>query len=92
MLLRAIINKNIKTWEECLPHVKYSYKCSVHSANKFSPFKIVYGFNHLTPLDLSPLPLSEHVNLDGKKKAEFVKKTHEKARLNIERRKEQYTK
>jgi hypothetical protein len=48
------------------------------------PFEILYGFNPLTPLDLSPLPLTEHVNLDGKKKADFVKQIHEKARLNIE--------
>jgi hypothetical protein len=41
-------------------------------------------------LDLSPLPLTEHVNLDGKKKADFVKQIHEKARLNIERRTDQY--
>ena len=83
-LLRAIIKKNIKTWEDCLPHVEFSYNRTIHSATKFSPFEIVYGFNPLTPLDLSPLPMSEHVNLDGKKKAEFVKQIHEKARLNIE--------
>ncbi|XP_031377624.1 uncharacterized protein LOC116193034, partial [Punica granatum] len=58
----------------------------------FSPFEVVYGFNPLTPLDLSHLPLTEHVNLDGKKKAEFVKQIHEKTRLNIERKTEQYTK
>jgi hypothetical protein len=46
----------------------------------------VYGFNPLTPLDLSPLPLMEHVTLDGKKKADFVKQIHEKTRLNIERK------
>ncbi|XP_031405676.1 uncharacterized protein LOC116214408, partial [Punica granatum] len=63
-----------------------------HSATKFSPFEVVYGFNPLTPLDLSPLPLTEHVNLDGKKKVEFVKQIHEKTRLNIERKTEQYTK
>jgi hypothetical protein len=89
-LLRAIIRKNIKTWEECLPHVEFAYNRAVHSATKFSPFEIVYGFNPLTPLDLSPLPLTEHINLDGKKKADFVKQIHEKARLNIERRTEQY--
>ena len=69
-MLRAIIKKNIKAWEECLPHVEFAYNRSIHSAPKFSPFEIVYGFNPLTPLDLSPLLVSEHVNLDGKKKAE----------------------
>jgi hypothetical protein len=33
---------------------------------------------------------TEHVNLDGNKKADFVKQIHEKARLNVERRTEQY--
>jgi hypothetical protein len=59
-------------------------------ATKSSPFEIVYGFNPLSPFNLTPLPLSERVNLDGKKKAEFVKMIHEKARLNIERRTKQY--
>ena len=44
----------------------------------------MYGFNPLTPLDLTPLPISELVNLDGKSKAEFVKQLHEKVRLDIE--------
>jgi hypothetical protein len=89
-LLRAIIKKNLKTWEDCLPHAEFAYNRSIHSATKFSPFEIVYGFNPLSPLDLTSLPVSERVNLDGKKKAEFVKMIHEKARLNIERRTKQY--
>ena len=42
-----------------------------------SPFEIVYGFNPLTPLDLLPLLVNETTSLDGKKKAEMVKKLHE---------------
>ena len=42
-LLRAIIKNNIKTWE--LLHVEFSYNCTIHLANKFLPFEIVYGFN-----------------------------------------------
>ena len=91
-LLRAIIQKNLKTWADCLPHVEFAYNRCVHSATKFSPFDIVYGFNPLTPLDLTPLPLSERINLDGKKKADFVKQIHEKAKQHIERRTEQYVK
>ena len=91
-MFRAIITKNIKSWEECLPHVEFSYNCFVHSVTKFCPFEIIYGFNPLTPLDLSPLPMSERANLDGKRKADFVKQIHEKARFNVERRTEQYAK
>ena len=73
-LLRAIIQKNIKTWEDCLPHVEFAYNRCVHSTTNFSPFENVYGFNPLTPLDLTPLHLSECANLDGKKKADLLKR------------------
>ncbi|XP_019056297.1 PREDICTED: LOW QUALITY PROTEIN: uncharacterized protein LOC109116034 [Tarenaya hassleriana] len=56
-LFRSLVKKNLKSWEDCLPHLEFAYNRSVHSATKFSPFEIVYGFNPLTPLDLSPLPL-----------------------------------
>ncbi|XP_075521546.1 LOW QUALITY PROTEIN: uncharacterized protein LOC142554754 [Primulina tabacum] len=61
-----------------------------HSTTNYSPFEIVYGFNPLTPLDLMSLPVSERLNMDGKKKAEFVRSLHEKVKANIERRNEQY--
>ena len=91
-LLRAVIKKNIKTWEDCLPHVEFSYNHSVHRATKFSPFTIVYGFNPLTPLDLLPLPFPEQINLDGKAKAEFVVSLHEQVKKNIEERTKEYAK
>ncbi|XP_071933765.1 uncharacterized protein [Coffea arabica] len=56
----------------------------------YSPFEIVYGFNPLTPLDLVPLPFSEHISLDGNKKADFVRRLHEAVRANIEKRTQQY--
>jgi hypothetical protein len=65
-LLRVIIKKNLKTWEDCLPQVEFAYNRNIHSATKFSPFEIVYDFNPLSPLDLTHLSLSERVNLDGK--------------------------
>jgi len=58
-LLRAIIQKNLKSWEECLPFVEFAYNRTVHSTTSFSPFEIVYGFNPLTPMDLIPSPFEE---------------------------------
>ncbi|KZV50019.1 hypothetical protein F511_12893 [Dorcoceras hygrometricum] len=49
---------------------------SVHSTTGFTPFEIVYRFNPLTPVDLLSLPMSERLNLDGKKKAEYVRTLH----------------
>ncbi|KAG8503286.1 hypothetical protein CXB51_001235 [Gossypium anomalum] len=89
-LLRAIVRKNLKTWEDCLPHIEFVYNRSVHSATKFSPFEIVYGFNPLTPLDLLPLPTDQFVHADAKKKEDFVKDLHSKVRANIEARTESY--
>ena len=85
-LLRALIKKNLKSWEECLPHFEFAYNRTVHSATHYSPVEVVYGFNPLTPLDLAPLPSSEHTSLDGKKKAKFVHRLHEAIRVNIEKR------
>jgi len=56
ILLRAVLKKNLKYWEECLPHVEFSYNRIVHSTTNCSPFEIVYGFNPLTPLDLLSMP------------------------------------
>uniref|UniRef100_A0A2N9H1I7 RNA-directed DNA polymerase n=1 Tax=Fagus sylvatica TaxID=28930 RepID=A0A2N9H1I7_FAGSY len=89
-LLRTIIQKNLKNWEDCLPFIEFAYNRSVHSTTDFSPFEIVYGFNPLTPLDLLPLPVNEMTSLDGQKKAEMVQKLHASVRQHIEKKNEQY--
>jgi hypothetical protein len=89
-LLRAIIQKNLKNWEDCLSFIEFAYNHSVHSTTDYSPFEIVYGFNPLTPLDLIPLPVDERVSLDGNKKAQVVKDLHAKIQQQIEKKNEQY--
>lgn len=60
-LLRSMIKKNLRVWEECLPHVEFAYNRAVHSTTQLCPFEVVYGFKPTTPLDLLPLPRkSEH--------------------------------
>ena len=85
-----MIQKNLKSWEECLPFIEFAYNCVVHSTTRFSPFEVVYGFNPLSPLDLLSLPIAERTSLDGKKKAEAVKKLHEQVQQQIEKRNKQY--
>jgi hypothetical protein len=89
-LLRTIIQKNLKNWEDCLPFIEFAYNQNVHSTTDFSPFEIVYGFNPLTPLDLLPFPVNEKTSLDGQKKAKMVKKFHESVRQHMEKNNEQY--
>ena len=88
--MRTLIKKNLKSWEECLPHIEFAYNRSVHSFTHYCPFKVVYGFTPLTPLELTHLPLIERANLDRKQKADLVKQIHEQTKANIERRMEQY--
>ena len=57
-------------------------------ATNCSPFVVVYNFNLLTPLDLLPLPIEERVNMDSKKKVDFVKELHAKVRQHIKKRTE----
>ncbi|OMO50156.1 Integrase, catalytic core [Corchorus capsularis] len=90
--VRTLIKNNLKTWEDCLPHVEFAYNRSIHSTIGYSPFEIVYGFNPLTPLDLLSLPLSVQVDMDGKRKAEYVKGLHAKVRAQIEKKTQHYMK
>ena len=83
-MLRAVLKKNIKLWEECLPHVEFAYNRSQHSTTKKCPFEIVYGFLPHAPIDLLPLPTSERVNVDANKHAELILKLHETTKENIE--------
>lgn len=88
-MLRAVLKGKLTFWEEHLAMVEFAYNRTVHSSTGKSPFEVVYGFNPLTPLDLLPLPTDNIVNLDGRKKAEMMKKIHEQTKLAIERKNEQ---
>ena len=90
-LLRSFVSKNMKSWEECFSHVEFAYNRVVYSTTNHSPIEIVYGFNSLTPLDLLPLPLDASlIHKDGDAKARFVKKLHEKVKLQIEKKVQHY--
>nr|AAX96591.1 retrotransposon protein, putative, Ty3-gypsy sub-class [Oryza sativa Japonica Group]ABA93201.1 retrotransposon protein, putative, Ty3-gypsy subclass [Oryza sativa Japonica Group] len=87
---RAILKKNIKMWEECLPHIEFAYNRSLHSTTKMCPFQIVYGLLPRAPIDLMPLPSSEKLNFDAKQRAELMLKLHETTKENIERMNAKY--
>ena len=84
-LLRSMIKKNMREWEECLPHVEFAYNRAVHSTTQLCPFEVVYGFKPITPLDLLPLPLHQRANMEASKRADYVRKIHEKTKEAIEK-------
>jgi hypothetical protein len=73
MLLRRMVKKNLKDWEECLPHVEFAYNRAVHSTTNLCPFEIVYGFKHIALIDLLPLPLQERTNMEASKRVVYIK-------------------
>jgi hypothetical protein len=89
-ILQAILNQNLKMWEECLPHVEFAYNRADHSTTKVSPFQVVYRFNPRVPIDLLPLPTTEHVHTDAKERADFILKLHASTKENIEKMTEKY--
>jgi hypothetical protein len=84
-MLRAILKKNLKLWEECLMHIEFAYNRVVHSTTKLCLFEVVYGFKATTPIDLLPLPPPERVNLDADKRAEYIKKIMRQLRTLVMR-------
>jgi hypothetical protein len=76
-MLRAVLKKNIKTWEEYLPHVEFAYNRSLHSTTKMCPFEIVYDLLPRALIDLMPLPSSKKLNFDAKQRVELMLKMHE---------------
>jgi hypothetical protein len=61
----AVLKSNLILWEECLPHIEFSYNKSVHPTMKVSPFQVVYGFNRHARIDLIPLLPSETTCFDA---------------------------
>jgi hypothetical protein len=84
-MLRVVLKKKLKMWEECLPHVEFAYNQETHSTTKVSLFQVVYGFNPHAPIDIFPLPTSERIHVDAKEHAEFILKMHETTKHNIEK-------
>jgi hypothetical protein len=89
-MLRVVLKKNIKMWEECFPHVEFAYNRSLHSTIRMCPFEIVYGFLPRAPINLMTLPSSEKLNFDATQHAELILKLHETIKENIERMNAKY--
>ena len=84
-LLRALIKTNSKAWDLILPHVEFSYNLAPSKTTGLPPFKIVYGVEPLSPLDLIPRPLDEKSSVEANKRVEEIKHLHEQVKLKIEK-------
>jgi hypothetical protein len=89
-MLRVVLKKNIKMWEEWLPHIEFANNHSLHSTTKMCPFKIVYGFLPHALIHLMHFPSSEKLNFDATQRAELMLKLQETTKENIERMNAKY--
>ena len=89
-LLRVLIKKNLKNWEDCIPIAEFAYNQTVRSTTSYSLFEIAYGFNPLTPIGLLLLLSNKQINLDSAARAKYVRNLHEKVRLEIVKKNEHF--
>ncbi|RDX96857.1 Tf2-6, partial [Mucuna pruriens] len=52
----VFVGKSLKSLEEWLPHIEFTYNRVVNETTSHTPFKLIYSFNLLSPLDLLSLP------------------------------------
>ncbi|RDY13206.1 hypothetical protein CR513_01907, partial [Mucuna pruriens] len=91
--LRCFVENSLRDWEDWIPHVEFAYNKVFNSTTSYSLFKLAYGFNLLSPLDLLPLPILPNCVIDEwLSKAKFIKRFHDKALLHMEKKGEKYAK
>jgi hypothetical protein len=82
-MLLTMVKKNLKDWEECLPHVEFAYNRAVHSTTNLCPIEIVYGFKPIAHIDLLPLPLQERTNMEASKRVAYIKRYMRRPRKQL---------
>jgi len=80
-LLRALVKKNIKEWDELLSHAEFAFNRVPSKSTGLSPFQVVYGKNPRTPLDLIPIPTSTKFSWEADKRAREIQDLHSHVRI-----------
>jgi len=82
-LLKVLVKKNIKAWDLLLAHAEFAYNRSPNRTTKETPFKIVYGNDPLSPIDLTPLPLKERMSTKASKQVKEIQELHKRVQGQI---------
>jgi hypothetical protein len=82
-MLRAVLDKNLRRWEDCLPHVEFAYNHATHSSTKMCPFQIIYGYIPRAPIDLISLNAANAPHVDAAAHVEQMITIHEQTKQNI---------
>jgi len=71
-----LIKSNSKAWDLILPRAEFAYSMAPTKTTGLSPFRIVYGIEPLSPLDLVLRPLDEKPSMEASKRAEEINRLH----------------
>jgi transposase InsO family protein len=82
-MLRAVLDQNLKRWEDCLPRVEFAYNHATHSSTKMCPFQIVYGYIPRALIDLFKSDTKDAPHLDAVAHVEQMVNLHEQSHQNI---------
>jgi hypothetical protein len=82
-MLRAVLDKNLKCWEDCLPHVEFAYNHATHSYKKMCPFQVVYGYIPWAPIDLFALDAEDAPHIDVAAHVDQMIILHKQTQQNI---------
>ena len=83
-LLRCFVRDKPKEWENVLPIAEFAYNSSANRTTQHSPFKIVYGMQLASVLDLSSLPLPKKEHPKAIKLVDFIQQLHVDIKKKIE--------
>ena len=64
LLRTLVLPQSKKAWDLLLSHAEFAYNRAPRRATGMSPFKVVYGIDPMTPLDLTPHPLDQKLSVD----------------------------
>jgi hypothetical protein len=81
-MLRAVLDQNLRHWEDCLPHIEFPYNHATHSSTKMCSFQIVYGYIPQAPIDLFSFYTEDAPHLDVAHVEQMVN-LHEQTHQNI---------
>jgi hypothetical protein len=82
-MLRAVLDKNLTRWEDCLPHVEFSYNHATHSSTQMCPFQVVYGYIPQAPVGLFASHAADDLHVDAIAHVDHMRWLHEQTHKNI---------
>ena len=82
-ILRTLVKKNTKDWDEKLAYAEFAYNRCPSLTTKYSLFECVYGFNPMTPTTLVCLPLQERGAWSAEKQVAEAQRIHIQVQHNI---------